>query len=111
MNGIHIGDLAAIGGEGSNVWKEVTIELPKSVVHWLGKRVRVKVENYGLEKADGRRYVDAYNLRNVRIVVDYDDGETWTSKKFDGPVCSVPKWKNCQGRRVKKWGAPVEIQF
>ena len=111
INGIHIGDLAAIGGEGSNVWKTIEIDVPHSVVHWLGEKVRIKVDNYGLEKADGKRFLDAYNIRNVRIVVEYDNGKTWASKTFTGTKCSIPKWKACQGDPVAKWGAPVVIDF
>ncbi len=111
VNGIHVGDLAAIGGEGSDRWQTIEMELPGSVVHWLGDEVVVKIENYGREIPGKGRFADAYNIRNVRIRVDYDDETSWQSKRFSSTVCSVPRWKNCEGEAVKRWGDPVIIRF
>lgn len=111
VNGIHVGDLAAIGKEGSDRWQTVEMDLPHSVAHWLGDQVVVKIDNYGKEIPGKGRFADAYNLKNLKIVVEYDDGTRTVSKKFDGPVCSVPKWKNCKGTPVENWGDPVEVRF
>jgi hypothetical protein len=111
VNGIHVGDLAAIGSEGSDRWQTIEMPLPTSVAHWLGEEITLRIENYGRDVPGKGRLADAYNLRGVRIVVRYEDGTTWESKRFAGPVCSVPKWRNCQGDPVERWGDPVEIRF
>ena len=111
INGIYIGDLAAIGGEGSDRWQDIEMELPHSVVHWLREQVTIKVENYGKEIPGKGRFSDAYNIKDVRIVVEYDDGSTWESKRFKETMCSVPQWKNCEGKKVRAWGDPVQFQF
>jgi hypothetical protein len=111
VNGIHVGDLAAIGREGSDRWQTIEMALPLAVAHWLGEEITLRIDNYGREVPGKGRLADAYNLRSVRIVVTYEDGTTWESIRFAGPVCSVPSWKNCQGSPVKRWGDPVEIRF
>ena len=87
------------------------MELPHSVVHWLGGQETVTIDNYGMAKPGKPRMVDAYNVRKVQIVVDYDNGPTWKSKTHEGTLCSVPQWKNCQGKKVKKWGDPILVRF
>jgi hypothetical protein len=87
------------------------MELPLSVAHWMGEEITLRIENYGREVPGKGRLADAYNLRRVRIVVSYEDGTKWESKRFAGPVCSVPRWNNCQGEPVKRWGDPVVIRF
>jgi len=111
INGIHVGDLAAIGGEGSDQWKTIEMELPHSVVRWLGDKVTVKVENYGKNFPGKGRFSDAYNIKNVRIVVDYDNNTDLTKQAPSGTICSVPEWDNCQGTPVSRWGEPVIIKL
>jgi hypothetical protein len=111
VNGIHVGDLAAIGSEGSDRWQTIEMVLPLSVAHWLGEEVTIRIDNYGRDVPGKGRLADAYNIRNVRIEVTYEDGTTWESKHFGGPVCSVPRWQNCQGEPVAHWGDPVVIRF
>ena len=85
---------------------------PEDAYRWaLGEEITLRIDNYGREVPGRGRLADAYNLRSVRIVVSYEDGTTQESKRFAGPVCSVPSWQNCQGTPVKRWGDPVEIRF
>ena len=111
INGIHVGDLASIGREGSDRWQTIVMDLPRSVAHWLGEEVTVRIDNYGKEVPGKGRQADAYNLKNVRIHVDYDDGTHWESKWSEGTVCSVPTWEACEGQPVRQWGDPVEIRL